>query len=598
MKHDPQDVYGDGIVAVEAESSVADPVPAPPEVPLDSGRRHARKGAGRAGGTRTVVATVVTWAAGATAFFWAQVSTSFDSMMGNRGDARLIVYLNEHWYQVLHGSVAWRDPAIFYPTRDVLGYTDTFFLWQPVYAVLRLMGADLFLAFQLTIVALSFLGFTTFVALSRTAFGASRFVALVGALVFTFAPNLETHAGSPQLFGIYFVPGIALLVVGAWRRRERGMARSVALAAVAGVLAGLLLFSTYYVAWFSLVTMAIVALLAALWNPRAALASCRSAASSGWRTMLAAGGGLAVGLVPFVTTYLPVVHTLGVRHYGDAMHFAPALQDLVNVTKDNRIWGRLLAPAWNVPAQASYEVSYALTPLLLGTVLGGGILVAASALSGRARLDGRRRLTLALCATPLVLALLPVRTSAGSAWVLIWHLPGATAIRAIDRIQIASDLVAALALVALASDPWLRSALDRRRPWLRAAASVLLVAVVAEQVSQPTSSQLHRTTELAALGAVQPAPAGCTTFYVIDRPGRVPFYADLTEAMLVSQRLRLPTLDGYSGDTPPGWGLLFPARPGADSFAHAWALGHGITTGVCRLDLATDTWQGPYPTGW
>ena len=399
------------------------------------------------------MATFVTWAVGACAFFWAQVTTGFDRVMGNEGDTRLIVYLNEHWLHVLRGSVAWRDPAIFYPVRGILGYSDTFFLWQPFYATFRILGAEPFLALQLTIVALSLLGFATFVALARTAFGCTRVVAMVGALVFTFASSLETHAGSPQLFGMYFVPGTLLMALAAWRQRNAHPARSAGLGAGAGLLAGLLLFSTYYVAWFSLLATGVALLVTFLLSPRAGWARGRRAVTTGWRVLLAGGVGFAVGLVPFLITYLPVVHSVGARKYGTAMYFAPAVHDVVNLTTSNRVWGRLLESIWNLPANAPYEVSYAVTPLLLATVTLGALLLGWSAWTGRAVLAARRRFTVALCLTPIILAILPIRISGGSAWVLVWHLPGATAIRAADRLQVVSDLVAALALVALASDP-------------------------------------------------------------------------------------------------------------------------------------------------
>jgi len=554
----------------------------------------------RSGWITTAVATFVTWAVGACAFFWAQVTTGFDRVMGNEGDTRLIVYLNEHWLHVLRGSVAWRDPAIFYPVRGILGYSDTFFLWQPFYATFRILGAEPFLALQLTIVALSLLGFATFVALARTAFGCTRVVAMVGALVFTFASSLETHAGSPQLFGMYFVPGTLLMALAAWRQRNAHPARSAGLGAGAGLLAGLLLFSTYYVAWFSLLATGVALLVTFLLSPRAGWARGRRAVTTGWRVLLAGGVGFAVGLVPFLITYLPVVHSVGARKYGTAMYFAPAVHDVVNLTTSNRVWGRLLESIWNLPANAPYEVSYAVTPLLLATVTLGALLLGWSAWTGRAVLAARRRFTVALCLTPIILAILPIRISGGSAWVLVWHLPGATAIRAADRLQVVSDLVAALALVALASDPWLRGALTRCRPWVRVLAALLLVGVVVEQVSLPTTSPLRRSDQITTLAAVPPAPDGCTSFFVVDRPGRIPFYADLTEAMLISQRQRIPTLDGYSGESPVGWDLLLaPAPiPVLDDYAQVWANSHGILSGVCRLDLETDTWQGPYPNGW
>jgi hypothetical protein len=31
--------------------------------------------------------------------------------------------------------------------------------------------------------------------------------------------------------------------------------------------------------------------------------------------------------------------------------------------------------------------------------------------------------------------------------------------------------------------------------------------------------------------------------------------------MVIAQHIGVPTINGYSGDTPPGWKLLYPASP-------------------------------------
>ena len=265
----------------------------------------------------------VGWTVGAVVFFYAQWTSGFDRVMGNAGDSRLIVYLNEHWYHVLRGGQAWLDPAFYYPTRGVLGYSDTFFLWQVFYAPLRLLGAEPFLSFQLTIVAMSLLGFVTFVAFVRAAFGTPVPLGVAGAMVFVFASNLAAHAGSPQVFGIYVAPSIALLGLRAWRLRTVRPRSSVGLAFAAGLLAALLLFSTYYVGWFTLLGAGLVAVLALVVAPRRAVGDVAGAFRTGWRSLGAGCIGFGLGLVPFLETFLPVIHQLGVRRYGDALYFAP-----------------------------------------------------------------------------------------------------------------------------------------------------------------------------------------------------------------------------------------------------------------------------------
>ena len=49
-------------------------------------------------------------------------------------------------------------------------------------------------------------------------------------------------------------------------------------------------------------------------------------------------------------------------------------------------------------------------------------------------------------------------------------------------------------------------------------------------------------------------------------------------------------MTGYSGDEPPAWGL-FPKGLSYTIFVRQWEDAHGLTTGVCELDLGTMSWN-------
>jgi len=539
---------------------------------------------------------MLTWLGGASVFFFAQWSTGFDRLMGNTGDSRLIVYLNEQWFLVLHGAQPWRNPPIFYPAKGVLGYTDTFFMWQIFFAPLRAIGADPFLAFQLTIVLLSLLAFITFVMFLRMAFQTPLLLASAAAFVVTFSNSLSQHDGSPQLFGVYFVPPIMLIGLTAWRSRLDRPILATFLAAGAGFSLALLLFSTYYVAWFSLFSAALILAVWLVFSFRAIRGILRSAWKTAWRVIVMSCIGFAAGLVPFLVTYLPVVRQLGVRRYADAMFYAAKWNDVVNVSTGNFMWGHVFDRLWSGPSPASYEDSFALPPILLGTIAIGITVLLGSNWNRRSRVSSRRRLTLALCIASIVLSLAPIETSHGSLWAIIWHLPGADAIRAIDRIEVVNNIVASIAVVLLLGDAlnWTRQ--QRGRSWLQTAGVLLLCALAAEELHDSSASQWSRTAQIRLLDSVPAPPAGCTSFFVTDsRPNTWLFYEFQTESMLVSQRLGIPTLNGYSGDNPPGWNMELPESPGYLSAVSDWAHMRGVITGVCDLDFGTMTWT-PEPS--
>ncbi|MET3805828.1 hypothetical protein ABIB25_002836 [Nakamurella sp. UYEF19] len=108
--------------------------------------------------SRLPVPALVVWMLGAAFFFRQPLFTGFDSITGDSGDARLIIYLHEHWVQVLQANASWRDPAFFFPARGVFGYSDTFVLNEVFYAPLRLIGLDQFVAYEWTLVLLTLVG--------------------------------------------------------------------------------------------------------------------------------------------------------------------------------------------------------------------------------------------------------------------------------------------------------------------------------------------------------------------------------------------------------------------------------------------------------
>jgi hypothetical protein len=198
---------------------------------------------------------------------------------------------------------------------------------------------------------------------------------------------------------------------------------------------------------------------------------------------------------------------------------------------------------------------------------------------------------LALAATAFILLALPVNTRFGSLWAVVWHLPGANGLRAIDRIELVAGLAATLAIAASARDVGVLRGRWTGGPALRLAGLGLLALAVVEQVNLAPISSIDRPAQVDFVNSVRPAPSTCRTFFVVDTARSLPYYDYHLDAMLVSQRLALPTINGYTGHFPPGWSLLDPAKPGYRAGVAEWANRHGLVSGMCSLDLATMRWQ-------
>jgi hypothetical protein len=291
-------------------------------------------------------------------------------------------------------------------------------------------------------------------------------------------------------------------------------------------------------------------------------------------------------------TYVPVLDQLGGRNYGRVLSSAPSVDYLWNVTPGNIFWRHLLRVHMAPPRSAAVGFSYAVTPVLLGSVIVGTVAIVWALARRRIRLDPMLRLTLALGCTSIVLALLPIETSVGSLWSIVWHLPGATAIRAVDRVEVANDLVTSLALVGLITEGGRHWERLRQSTILRTLGVAVLCLIIVEQAHTSVSTDLNRGPQDAMLASVPTPPVGCTSFFVVDSVrNSMKYYEYQTEAMLIAQRLGVPTINGYSGDTPPGWKLLYPTSPNYTAEVRAWADTHHLAGGICRLDLGTMTWE-------
>ena len=157
--------------------------------------------------------------------------------------------------------------------------------------------------------------------------------------------------------------------------------------------------------------------------------------------------------------------------------------------------------------------------------------------------------------------------------------------------EVANDLVTALALVGLITEVVRHWERLRQSTILRTVGVALLCVIVVEQAHTSVSTDLNRGAQNAMLASVPTPPIGCTSFFVVDSVhNSMKYYEYQTEAMVIAQHIGVPTVNGYSGDTPPGWELLYPTSPNYTAAVRAWVETRRLADGICRLDIGTMTW--------
>lgn len=548
-------------------------------------------GASTAPGRPSRLSVVLSVTAATAIFFRSTLLSWFDRLMGDDGDARLIALIHEHWFEVVRGRQSWRDPAFFFPQKGVLGYSDGLFLDNIVYLPLRLMRFDIFLASQLTTIVVMTVSYLAMIRILNRYCRLDATHAIPLAMVATFSNGLYLQYGHAQLYALGWIPIIAVLTVESARCARRGP--RIGGLFVAGLMTGLLFLTSYYIAWFSILVLVMVAavwIVVSLAFNEPPWASIRRAFSV---DLVAVVTGFAVGLIPFLVAYLPTMGLTASQSSDEVRSLSPWASDMFNTGAGNLIWGRILQV--NSPHQdrlANIELTGSPTPTLIA------LMVIAAFLVWRRRGSAGRvgQLGIAFAATSLLVWVLPVVTRGWSLWNLVWGLaPGSHAIRVPGRIWLVDNVLVVIAIGVLLGSLFRSADTPPHRPKVPAVLLLSLCWLAAvEQVNFTTNARLDRSDNLALIESVPVPPTTCDSFFVIDDRQRGRALTEL-DAMVVSEASDLPTLNGFSGAVPPGWNL-YPDDAGYVSHVEQWLEISGLpAAGVCSYDLASNTWGDPLP---
>ena len=510
----------------------------------------------------------------------------------------MVVYLHEHLYQWVLGQAEFNSPPFFYPQRHVLGYTDAFILNLLPYVALRQIGIDPFLTVHLLAVCLSLLGFASATLILAQHLQVRLPIALTAAWLITFPNNMAIKIlyGHTVFMAMYYVPFIALIAIHSIKKFPRIAPSSVSCIVAAAFLYALLFATSFNTAWLFGLTclIAVMTIATMLWREARELfaKNTRSAAILG----AAAAVSFFVGLIPFALVYGPVLPSLPTRTFEEYRVFAPLPYDIVNVSEQNAIWGGLMK-ALRIGRNVNAEVALAVTP---GMVLIFLVLAFRAIWQDKATKSFPIVLAIACVVVWAVSWLLTVRIGTVSGFYLLRHaIPGATGVRAGGRIQLFVNLWVVCGLAVLVND-WFSRANTAAWTRLSVVAAVLLYCV-AEQIHVTGNRGLARADELARLDKVPMPPRECQAF-LIDSPDEQDFMANIyaqLDAMWISMKTGLPTLNGLSGNFPPHWLILMPQVPQASGrmiAAHDWIKRNNMTERVCLYDRTKRQWSPFSPT--
>ena len=497
-------------------------------------------------------------------FYVLRATDWFRAVPGDMGDARFNSVILEHLHQWVRGDAAslW-TPSFFYPARGTLTFSDNHFGSGLVYVIFRFMGLGREHAFDAWFVVGHVLNFVAMhVVMRRLQF--TSFAASVAAFIYAFAMPALAQEGHAQLTYRFALPLAYLAFLQfAQERRVQQLARLAAWGA-------LQFFCSIYLGVFMAYLMAATALAMLLPGLRPARAG--SAHEPATRRVLATAIivilACAAATACLLIKYQAVSRSDGFsRGAADIMVMLPRLQSyfLADGAPAYRWLGNAVP---EVPFRHEHQMFLGFVPILLALC---ALATARSANASRRRLMGQSLAALA------VLVALTLSVGDRSIYQFAMALPGISSIRAVSRIILVMTVpVAILAAIGVENLQRIRGA-----RWLVAGAIVLglsLETLAFRPGATPIEHWQNRMTPIAAAVASSPLRAD-SVVYVTGR-AQEPFYLTELDGMIFAQDRKLPTLNGYSGNAPPGYLPPFQCTPPAARIL-AWAgfvvSGNGLT---------------------
>ena len=508
-----------------------------------------------------------------------------DRLLGDVGDARWTVAINEHWYRFWTGDEALRDLSFFYPERGTLGASDAFFVQGQLHALARAVGFAAVDAWFLSHFVMFAVGALGVAVLARrvltTPWAQVAFVVLSCASYLLLA-----QIGHIQVIGFLWLSwlfvGIDAIHTGTTTAAVRW---GVALLAVVPPLLAL---SSWYAFALGITVLVVLGFFALLLSElRVVVVAARRDAVRVWAAVRTPLGIATIGtrlalwsLAAWI--YLPAASLLPDPHWSEVVLFSPRWSDLVNAS------GLGGGPVWSsiydrFDADASNpERSLGFTPILLTAflVVGLGLLRRLtlrrngdSATDGGPLTAGTRGLVACWLAVLTTLFFFLVDERGFGLFQLVWgRIPGSDAIRAPFRVQIllyplaiyvvlrATELAAGRirSRAQMGARGQAGAARTTRTPrWKPAIATllgVLLGTAIFVEMHRPTYSFWRPDDLLAAELRVHAddVEEACEAVILTEWSFFSPEWAFAIDAVMLSMLSGVPTPQGYSRAVPIG----------------------------------------------
>lgn len=461
---------------------------------------------------------------------------------GRIGDATLSNYFLEHGFQWLSGTQSsfWNAP-FFYPEPKVMTFADNFLGTLPIYSVFRLSGFDRETSFQWWIITIFILNYISCVWVLRK-FSISLPGAAAGAFIFTFSLPVIAQLGHIQLLSRFMVP---LAFYFTWTYLNKPDLKS---------LAGLCLsiawqmYCTIYIGFFLVLTIAALVLSSAIINPkyykwREILWGSRSRFAC--RIAIIAVSGMI--LLPLFFPYYNTSLEYGLRSWSEISTMLPRIQSLILPVRGSLLWDWLRPLRHDLPMAWEHAIFIGVLPW-----------IAVAAVIFDIRKKDRNALSefgKAASLSILLIILSVLYLNGFSFYKFISVIPGAEAIRGVSRIILVLSFLFAILTGVLFTKLENRQNKKRASMLLSIFSFILLGVLVADQYVLPGSQPRYSKSDIqfhskdVADEVLKKNPSAKVFAFMPSKSSARPYVIHMY-AMLASQSIHIPTINGYSAIIP------------------------------------------------
>jgi len=474
----------------------------------------------------------------------------FSAVPGDLGDARQNSVILEHLFRWTTGQEKslW-SPQFFFPFEGVLAFGDNHFGSALPYILLRLAGLAREAAFDGWFIIGNCLNYiATYIAIRRI--GIASFGAAAGAFVFAFGLPVLAQEGHAQLVYRFAIP---LAYAAFWELFSSK--RLYVLWQVVFWTAVQFYCSIYLGLFLVYLLTAVFAAALITGKGRGLFSSLLSSFRGERRTAIFFAAAASALCLSAVFWLLNKYHAVSVD-YGftrSATEIATMLPQLSSYLLADRsslsAWPGILLD-W-VPMRHEHQMFFG---------FGVWIIVACGAWiswRGRQHQDTGKIAILSF----VFLFLLTISIGGFSVYLLLTHIPGISAVRAVSRIVLVMMLPVAL-LAALGSEQLLN--LTKKYAGLKRVAAIGLIFILGVEVAayQPSNTPISEwVARQTALREALPAELPADPILFVYKKVWEPFYMNELDGMIFAQDRGIPTLNGYWAHDLPGYKDADPCIP-------------------------------------